>query len=108
MPMVSFDREEAVRRLIDFAFGDDEPLRRSYRKLLEEDFSTEANFLRNDLGLVLEAYANQRTTPSSKMPNAVWPCIDHSEFKAEIRHIAYRYMLLAKLRTKRISDFLCR
>ena len=106
--MVPFDRDEAVRRLIDFAFGDDEPGRRTYRKLLEEDVAPEANFLRDDLGMVLEAYANQRTTPPSKMPNAVWPCIDHSEFKAEIPHIAYRYTLLSTLRAKRITDFLCR
>jgi hypothetical protein len=55
-----------------------------------------------------EAYANQRATPASKMPNAVWPCIDHSDFKAEIPHIAYRYTLLPALHAKRISDFLCR
>jgi hypothetical protein len=42
------------------------------------------------------------------MPNAVWPCIDYSEFKAEIPHIAYRHTLLPGLRAKRISDFLCR
>jgi hypothetical protein len=128
--MASFDRGEAVRRLIDFAFGDDEPARMAYRKMLDEadkadrdppspgqlayriilgeDFFNQANFLRNDLGLVLEAYANQHATPASKMPNAIWPCIDHSEFKVEIPHIAYRYALLPALRAKRISDFLCR
>jgi hypothetical protein len=106
--MESFDRDKAVRSLIDFAFAHDELGRRAYRKVLEDGFSDHANFLWNDLGMVLEAYANQQATPASQMPNAVWPCIDHSEFKQEIPHVAYRYMLLSALHEKKLTEFLCR
>jgi hypothetical protein len=36
--MASFDREEAVCRLSDFAFENDEPARRPHRDALKEDF----------------------------------------------------------------------
>jgi hypothetical protein len=105
--MEHFNRDVAVQRFIDWVTTD-ETTRQRYRSVIEDDFSEGTDFLRHDLGMVLEAYANQRTEPSNKMPNAVWPCIDHSEFKADIPRVAYRYLSLTELHSDRFSDFLCR
>jgi hypothetical protein len=105
--MGNFDLEKAVRRFVDSVLADDDVSRKRYRNLLEDDFSEAALFLRRDIGMILEAYTNQRIEPAANMPNAVWPCIDHCEFKADIPRIAERYLSLSELHADRVSDFLC-
>ena len=100
--MPNFDKDQAVRRLINTALATDAEMRRLFHEALEDRTSPNFSFLHEDLALVLEAYANQRLT------NAVWPCIDHAEFKAEIPQIAHRYERLPELHATRIGDFICK
>jgi hypothetical protein len=110
--MADFDRQRAVAQFVFAAFDSHAaPLGARLQKELRDNAiicSPVADFFNNDIGLVLEAYASQRAADPKSMPNAIWPCIDHAEFKIEIPRIAETYLRLTEIHVPPITNFLCR